>query len=116
MQVHFVLALLHNLRYMYCIAKQEHNMRRHPQLKSGKQLGYVIYDRTTMEVLSPVSFTPYVYPFEHHMPPRFLNQGLARAAIQRFYSDRPDLAVTAFANYVDHQQKQTGIVITQDLY
>jgi hypothetical protein len=91
-------------------------MRRHTQLKEGKKLGYVIYDRTTLEVLSPASLTPYVYPFEHQVPPRFLSPALARAAIQRFYSNRSDLDVTAFVNYVDHQQKKTGVRISQSLY
>ena len=91
-------------------------MRRHPQLKAGNQLGYVIYDQNTMEVLSPTSFTPYVYPFDHQMPSRFLNPGLAKSAIQKFYSNHSNLAVVAFANYVDHMQKQTGVAITQPLY
>jgi hypothetical protein len=91
-------------------------MHRHPQLSAGKQLGYVIYDQNTLEVLAPTSFTAFVYPFEHQMPSRFLNPAAARAAIQKFYSTRSDLAVVAFANYVDYMQKKTGVSIVKSLY
>jgi hypothetical protein len=91
-------------------------MYRHPQLKEGKKLGYVIYDRDTMEILTPLSFTPYVYPFDHQVPPRFGNAAAAETTIQRYYSNRTNLGVVAFANYVDHMQKKTGLSITQPLY
>lgn len=91
-------------------------MYRHPQLKEGKKLGYVIYDRDTMEVLTPLSFTPYVYPFEHEVPPRFFNKAAAKTAIARYYPNRSNLGIVAFANYVDHMQKKTSKIISQPLY
>jgi hypothetical protein len=91
-------------------------MRIHPQLKAGRKLGYVIYNRNTMEVVSPTAFAPYVYPFEAEVPSRFLNQTAAQTAIERYYPNRPELAVVPFANYVQHMAKTTGVEITQDLY
>lgn len=91
-------------------------MHRHPQLKLGNQLGYVIYDRKTMEIWAITSFTPYVYPFEESVPGRFVSQSAAKSAIKKLYPFRSNLAVVAFANYVDYMQKKTGLSVTRDLY